>query len=123
MKGYKSHTFTSESATEAVSLTEAKAHLYIDNGNSDFDTILTDLIKEVRQFIESVTAVGLVSRTVTLYMDYYDEFNLPWGPVTSFTSASFKTGIGTYELATQDDDYEVENGRFISYIGDASFNP
>lgn len=121
MKGYKSHTFSSESSTESVSLTEAKAHLYIDNGNTDFDTILTDLIKQTRQFIEGITATGLISRTVTLYMDYYDEFNLPWGPVTSFTSAEYKTGIGEYETAIANDEYEVENGRFISYVGEATF--
>lgn len=121
MKGYKSHTFSNESTTEAISLSEAKAHLYIDNGNTDFDSILTDLIKQVRQFIEEMTAIGLVSRTVTLYIDYYDEFGLPWGPVTSFTSAETKGGIASYDIIDANQDYEVENGRFISYIGDASF--
>lgn len=121
MKGYKSHTFSSESSTEAVTLAEVKAHLYIDNGNTDFDTILTSLTKQVRRFIEDTTAVGLITRTIILYIDYYDEFNLPWGPVTSFTSAEYKTGIGEYETAIANDEYEVENGRFISYVGEASF--
>lgn len=112
-----SKSFSSESSTESVSVAEAKAHLYIEVGNSDFDSLLTTLIKEVREYIEEITCLGLISRTVTCYIDYESAFNIPFAPVTSFTSASLKTGINTYEAKTINQDFEVENGLFISYIG------
>jgi len=112
-----SRSFASESATESVTLTEVKEHLYIDSGNSDFDTILTALIKESRHFIEEITALSLVSKTVTAYFDYSSEFTIPFGPVTSFTSAATKTGINTYETKTVNEDYELIDQKFISYSG------
>lgn len=112
-----SRSFSSESATESVSVLEAKAHLYIEAGNTDFDSLLTTLIKQSREYIEQITALSLISRTVTAYFDYSNEFNIPFGPVTSFTSAAIKTGINTYETKTVNEDYELIDQRFISYSG------
>lgn len=113
--------FSSEGATECVSLAEAKAHLYIDSGNSDFDSLITSLIPQVREYLEQLTALSLIDRTVTLWVDYESTFTIPFGPVTSFTTASVKTGINTYEAQTVNDDYEIEAGRFISYVGNYRF--
>lgn len=109
--------FSSVSSTESISLADVKEHLYIESGNSDFDSILTNLIKEVRQWIEDVCCISLVSKTVEVIIDYDGSFSIPYGPVTTFTSASIKIDIGTYDSESPNDDYEVEAGRFISYTG------
>ena len=109
--------FSSESATEPVTLTEAKTHLYIDTANTDFDAQLTALIIRVRQWVEEITALSLISRTVTIYVDYETPFNIPYGPATTLTSASVKTSIGTYEAKTSNSDFELDNQEFKSYIG------
>ena len=109
--------FSSVSATESITVDELKEHLYIEAGNTDFDAILTTLRKEVRQWIEETCCISLVSKTVTVIIDYESSFAIPYGPVTSFTSASRKTGISEYELEILNEDYEVEAGRFISYTG------
>lgn len=109
------------SITESISLADAKQHLYIESGNSDFDDLLTDLIEQTREFCEQVTCLSLVSKTVTVIVDYESSFTIPYGPVTSFTSASIKTYINTYDAQIIDDDFEIEAGRFISYVGNYRF--
>lgn len=113
--------FSGVSTSEPVSLSEIKEHLYIDSGNSDFDTILTTLITECREYIEEITGLSLVTKTVTVIIDYECGFVIPYGPVTTWTSASCKSGINTYDAVTNNEDYEVEAGRFISYTGNNRF--
>lgn len=116
-------TFASESATEPVTLTQTKAHLYIDTANTDFDAFLSttdNLIKRVRQYIEEITGRALVSKTVTFYVDYESPFPLPFvlpGNTISVTSASVKTAINSYEAKTVNSDYEIDGGKFVSMIG------
>jgi hypothetical protein len=98
-------------------LSEVKLHLHIDDDNTTFDDDLTRLIKQAREYCEEQTGLSLIERTVTFYVDYYSPFTIPFGPVTSFDSASIKTGINEYEVQTVDDEYEVEAGIFYSYIG------
>jgi hypothetical protein len=107
--------------SESLSLSEVKQHLYIESGNTDFDTLLTTLITEVRDYIEQVTGLSLVEKTITIIIDYECGFGIPYGPVTTFTSASCKSGINTYDAVTNNEDYEVEAGRFISYAGSNRF--
>ena len=115
-----SYVFSGESSTEPVSLTDTKAHLYIDSGNTDFDAYLSttqNLIKLCREYIERITGRSLIDRTVTLYVQYESEFGIPFGPTITLTSAAIWTSAGTYETKTVNSDYEFENGRFISYGG------
>lgn len=109
--------FSSEGITEILGLADVKEHLYIDSGNTDFNTILTALITEVRQYLEEVTGVSLIDRTVTLYIKYKSSFGLPYGPVTNFDSASKKTGINEYEVLVNNDDYELLGDEFYYYPG------
>ena len=97
---------------------DVKEHLYIETSNSDFDSVLTNKIKEVRQWIEMVTALSLIERTVTIYTDKENPFDIPFGPIVTLTSVSAKTDINTYEVQISNEDYEIENGHFISYTGD-----
>lgn len=117
-----SYSFASESSTEPVTLTQTKAHLYIDSGNTDFDAYLSttdNLIKRVRQYIEEITGRALVDKTVTIYVDYESPFPLPFVLSNSvvLTSASIKTAINSYEAKTVNSDFEIDGGKFISMIG------
>src|SRR5688572_17417862 len=106
-----------ETGSESLSLSDVKAHLYIESGNSDFNARLTALITEVRQYLEEISGRSLIRKTVTQVVDYETSFSIPYPPLVSFTSASIKTDIGTYEAEVVDEDYEVEGERFISYTG------
>lgn len=123
MSKYISHSFSSESSTEPVTLAQTKAHLYIDSANTDFDAYLSttdNLIKRVRQWIEETTNRSLIDRTVTFYVDYEEPFELPFtsrGDTVNITSASIKDDINSYEVQTANEDYEVDGRKFISYVG------
>jgi uncharacterized phiE125 gp8 family phage protein len=109
--------FDETGAVEVLTLTQLKAHLQITY--TDDDTYLTDLIVACRQAIEQFCCISLVAKTVTLFADLYCERELPYGPVTSLTSASLKTGTGVYTTQTVNDDYELDG---ISG-GFQTFNP
>lgn len=80
--------FSAESATEPVSLTEAKQHLNMvfDTAGSyefnDDDTYLTDTIKQARVMTENYTGRSLIERTVTAILrNDCGDIELPYGPV------------------------------------------
>jgi hypothetical protein len=89
-----------------LTLIQLKAHLQITY--TDDDTYLTDLIVACRQAIEQYCCISLVSKTITVFADYYCERELPYGPVGTFTSASLKTDTGTYTIQVSNTDYEVD---------------
>jgi uncharacterized phiE125 gp8 family phage protein len=98
--------FDESGATEIITLIQLKAHLQITY--TDDDTYLTDLIKACRAAIEQYCCISLVSKTITLFADLYCERELPYGPVATLTSASLKTGTGTYTAQTSGTDYELD---------------
>lgn len=98
--------FDESDAVEVLTLTQLKAHLQITY--SDDDTYLSDLIVACRAAVEQYCFISLVAKTVTLFADLYCERELPYGPVTSLTSASLKTGTNTYDLQVSSEDYEID---------------
>jgi uncharacterized phiE125 gp8 family phage protein len=58
-----------DSASEPVSLSEAKTHLRIDT--NDYDNILTPLIKTARNLAEEYTARDFINKTWELYLDCF----------------------------------------------------
>jgi uncharacterized phiE125 gp8 family phage protein len=81
-----------ESITEPVTLSQVKAWLIIDTVNTDDDTLLTNLITEVRQAIEKKTKLSLVKRLIVVTVDLVREFKLPHGPVRTISEVLFRTG-------------------------------
>ena len=98
--------FDESAAVEYLTLAQLKVHLQITY--TDDDTYLTDLIVACRAAIERFCNISLVSKTVTVLADYYCERELPFGPVTTFTSASLKTASNTYTAQVANTNYEVD---------------
>lgn len=103
---YHDPVFDETGATEFLTLTQLKAHLQITY--TDDDTYLTELITACRQALEMFCNISLVTKTVTLLADLYCEREIPYGPVSTFTSASLKTGTGEYTAQTANTGFEVD---------------
>ena len=58
-----------DSATEPLTLAEVKTYLRIDG--TDYDSILTPLIKTVRQLAEKITGRDFINKTWKTYIDYF----------------------------------------------------
>lgn len=87
------------SAGTGTPITTATAKAFLRVTFSDDDTIIASLITQAIQAIEKYCAISIYTRTVTLVGDIYHEFELPYGPVTTFTSAALKSGT-TYDAIT-----------------------
>jgi len=113
--------FSSVGSTEILDLADIKEQLYIDSGNTSFDSRLNNLNSEVRQYLEDITGKSLIDKVVTIIMDYKSSFNLPFPPLVSFDSAYTRTGVNQYEVRILNNEYEVEMGRFRSYVGNGKW--
>lgn len=79
-------TVTSQPATEPLSLSEVKSFLKIDT--TDEDSYLTGLIVAVRQVVENYLHRALITQTLRLNFDYFEERKIElWrAPIQSITS-------------------------------------
>lgn len=117
---------TESSPTEPCTLTEAKAQLVVTY--SDDDTLITALITKARKMIENFCNISIVAQTVTMIADLYNEWELPYGPVTAITGVQTRTGTegsGPSTYATQTTGWSTDGVQFLSFqpsdIG--AFNP
>lgn len=62
-------------SSEPVTTAEAKSFLRIDHSNDD--SLIDDLIKTAREFVEEYTGRALMSQTLVLTIDAYDELADP----------------------------------------------
>lgn len=94
--------------TTVISLSDVKSHLYITH--TDDDTYLTTLIGKARKQVEHLTsrAIGTQAFRWTVDLCAGEEYKIPYGPVSTFTSASLKEAINSYTSLTVNTDYEVE---------------
>ena len=110
-------------ATDLLTLSEVKAHLYITH--TDDDTYLTSLITRARKQIQNYCTIAIGSQEWVWIADLVGsvEMQIPYQPVISVDTASVKTAYNTYELVTAGTDYDVDgeleksftpfyNGRF-----------
>lgn len=81
---------TTDLAAEPVSLAEAKEYMEIDF--SDFDDLITSLIKSARLASEQFTGLSYGAKTISLTAKNECEFQLPLGPVQSITSVKNTDG-------------------------------
>lgn len=91
---------------EPVTLAEAK--LYCRVSTSVDDNQITLMIKQAREAIEVGTGLSLIPKTaVVWFTNFNGSFNLPYGPVNSFTSLIDENG-DTIVAA----DYTLVGGKF-----------
>lgn len=107
---------TESSPTEPLTLTEVKAHLLI--SFTDDDTLLTSLITQARKAIENYCKVSIVAQTVTMTADLFQEWELPYGPVTGIQGVATRSGTegsgpASYETVT--DGWGTDGEEFLSF--------
>ena len=94
---------TSAPATEPVTMSEAKAHLNIPNAVTDWDTLITELVKSAREHIEKLTGQALVTQTRQEFFDnldtlaYTGEMNLGSYPISTLTHIKYTDAAGTQQ--------------------------
>lgn len=114
------------SPTEPCTLSQAKAQLIVTY--TDDDTLITSLITKARKMIENYCNISIVAQSITMIADLYNEWELPYGPVTGITGVQTRTGNegsgpGTY--TTQTSGWSTDGTQFLSFrpAGAGGFNP
>lgn len=93
--------------TEPIDLTRVKAALRITF--TDDDTYLTNLIPACRKALEEFCCISLVEKDIIVIADVNEEMELPYGPVSAFTSARYKGSISeAFSTKTLNTDYYIE---------------
>lgn len=92
--------------TENITLTEVKSHLRITG--TEEESLLTSLIKTVRQYCENYTQRALASTVFELNIDRFDDkIVLPMPPVEKIESIKYKNSDGV--------EAELESSDYIFY--------
>lgn len=107
-------TVTVAAASEPVTEAEARAHCRVDSG--DMTTEIPIYIASARAYVEAYTGTPIVSRTVTVKCDSFDDFaHFDLAPVTSISSVSYVDTAGaTQTLST--DVYEFRTDKLEASI-------
>lgn len=93
-------------ATEPVTLAEAKAAIQVEV--TDDDTVITNLIKSARAYIEALTGRQLVTATYDLFLEKFPkEIIVPLPPLQSVTSLKYVDTAGV-EQTLASSDYQVD---------------
>lgn len=98
-------------ASELLDVEDVKTHLAITH--TDNDAYLTDLIKQVRLSVEKFCGISIGAQTRKWVYDEWGkwpdkEAPIPYGPVTAISSITRRTGPGTTDTLTANDDYELQ---------------
>lgn len=88
--------------TEPITLAEAKEYLRVFHDTED--NVITQMITNARKVLEMATGLSLVEQTIELHTVIHDVFTLPYGPVSSVTSATID------DVAVDDDYIDTETG-------------
>lgn len=117
---------TESSPTEPCTLAEAKLQCIITY--SDDDVLITALITKARKAIENYCNISIVAQTVTMIADLYNEWELPYGPVTGMAGVATRTGTegsGPETYATATSGWSTDGVQFLTFIpsGAGGFNP
>lgn len=84
---------------------------------TDDDTYLGDLIKAARQAIEKHCSISIGTQTITSILDVngWEEIEIPYGPLISLTTVSFKSDFDTYTAAVVSEDYDSDGVDFATF--------
>ena len=108
-------------AIEPLTLEETRAHLRIDD--TDSDDVLTNLISTSRQMVEETTRRALMTQTWRLTLDAFaGEIPLPKPPLQSVTSITYTdpdAAEQTVSTALYDVDIVAQPGRVLLGYGDS----
>ena len=91
-------------ATEPITLTEAKAHLRVDDSYDD--TYINTLITTARLYCERFLNQSLITQTWQLFLDSFPSNGLillKHGPVISLTSIKYYDSDNTEQTLSSDD--------------------
>jgi len=105
------------SPVEPCTLAQLKAQAIITF--SDDDTLLNSLIIKARKVIENYCNISIVYKTITLIADLFNEWELPYGPVTGIVSVQTPTGTqgsGPPNYETVTSGWNQEGEEFISFV-------
>lgn len=111
---------------EIITLTQVKAQCIVTY--SDDDTLLADYLTRATKAIENFCNISLQPYTCVLTADLYNEWELPYGPVTEIVSVAARTpnsGSGPQQYSTDDVGNWITDGtQFITFTpaGDGGFN-
>ncbi len=93
-------------ATEPVTLTEAKAHLYVDTSNDD--TMITSLIVAARVYAENYTRRAFITQTIKARYDHFQSFfEMEKPPLISVSSITYIDTTGSTQTHSSSD-YDVD---------------
>lgn len=116
---------TSDLASEPVSLTEAKNHLRIADYTSD-DALIMSLIRSSRTHLEKYTGLSFGTKTITAILSIAGDYELPYGPVCSVTSAATYddgTWVPTTDYTLVGDMLDAGYKGLIKVVYQAGFAP
>jgi uncharacterized phiE125 gp8 family phage protein len=106
-------------ATVAVATCDFSADVICKTGNTDEDTLLSMLITSARQWCENFTGLGLAPQTLELMLDGFDDvIELPFSPVSSVTSITYKDSTGT-ETTIAPANYIVDTDSMVGSVTEA----
>lgn len=111
---------------EIITLTEAKAQCIVTY--SDDDTLITGYILKAIKAIENFCNISLQPYTCVLTADLYEEWELPYGPVTVINSVQTRTqnsGSGPQSYSGDAGNWRADGTQFLTFIPAAEgyFNP
>jgi uncharacterized phiE125 gp8 family phage protein len=94
---------TSAPATEPVTTSEAKLHLNIPDAVTDWDSMISELVKSAREHIEKLTGQAFVTQTVQEFLDNFDtlqyagEMTLSRYPISAITHVRYTDKAGAQQ--------------------------
>jgi uncharacterized phiE125 gp8 family phage protein len=107
-------------ATEPVTLANVREQLGINNvSETSSDAVITRRIIEARQWVEGFIRRALISQTLEIRMDCFEEcIKLPHPPVISVTSVKYIDTDGT-EQTVSSSDYVLDDYPLVPFIREA----
>jgi len=114
------NTEKSKEYSESTYLTDVKAHLRIDSGDTQYDDYITECIIDAFDDAENYCECDIVQTTGITTIKNYTGYNIiiKESPLISITSVSYVDGNGDTITLTENTDFQVEkrNSLFIIYL-------